>query len=137
MYYGDILSGINLTEMLKRHRERKATATLALLRGFQIRVGVAEVKGEDVVGWSEKPILGINAGIGILALNASALQELELLSKCYEELDIMSHFVPHLIEKKEVVHAYFSTAFGYDVGSVELYEKLNNGIIEEHLGFLF
>lgn len=136
IYYGDILSDINLTEMLKCHRERKATATLALSRGFQVGVGVAEVIGEDVVGWTEKPTLEINAGVGVLALNASVLQELDRLSGRYEELDIMSHLIPHLIERKEVVTAYTSTAFWYDVGSVDSYEKLDNGVIEKHLGFL-
>lgn len=136
VYYGDILSNLDLAELLRRHRKRGAAATLALSKGFQVRVGVAEVRGEDVVNWVEKPTLDINAGVGVLAVNASVLEELEVLSKQYAELDIMSHLVPRLIEKRDVVQAYFSDAFWYDVGSVELYEKLENGVVEKNLGFL-
>lgn len=42
-------------------------------------------------------MLNINAGVGILSLNTSTLQELDRLSGRYEELDIMSHLIPHLI----------------------------------------
>ncbi|MDQ1279329.1 MAG: mannose-phosphate guanylyltransferase [Thermoproteota archaeon] len=136
VYYGDIISDINLSEMLKQHCENRAMATLALSKGYQVSVGVAEVNGVEVSGWVEKPTLGIDVGIGILALKTSALPELELLSKSNPELDIMSHLVPHLIKKGERVQAYLTDAFWYDVGSAEKYEKLDNGVIEKRLGRL-
>ena len=136
VYYGDIISDINLTEMLRQHRENGAVATLALSKGYQVSVGVAEVNGVDVSGWSEKPTLGIDVGIGILVLKASVLPELELLSKRHSELDIMGHLIPCLIEKGERVQAYLTDAFWYDVGSVEKYEKLDNGVIERRLKYL-
>jgi mannose-1-phosphate guanylyltransferase len=37
VYYGDIVSDINLTEMVERHRLRGAIATLALSEGYQVR----------------------------------------------------------------------------------------------------
>lgn len=136
VYYGDIISDINLREMMERHRQRRAVATLALSKGYQVRVGVAEITGRDVTGWTEKPTLEINVGTGILILDASALQELEWLSKRYANLDVMSHLIPRLIEKGEVVHAYVTNAFWYDVGSTDRYEKLDNNIIEKRLEYL-
>ena len=136
VYYGDIISDINLSEMMERHRQRRAMATLALSRGYQVRVGVAEVNGGDVTGWTEKPTLELKVGTGILILDASALQELERLSERYTTLDIMSHLIPHLIEKGEVINAYVTNAFWYDVGSTERYEKLDNNIIEKRLEYL-
>jgi len=136
IYYGDIISDIDLTAMLKCHRESGAVATLALSKGYQVSVGVAEIKGEDVVGWVEKPTLEINVGAGILILNSSALQELEELSNCHAELDIMSHLIPRLIEKGAIVHAYLTDAFWYDVGSAEHFEKLDNTVIEKCLEYL-
>jgi len=133
VYYGDIISDINLTEMMERHRQRRAVATLALSRGYQVRVGVAEITGGDVTGWTEKPTLEINVGTGILILDASALQELEWLSERHANLDIMSHLIPRLIEKGEVVHAYVTNAFWYDVGSADRYEKLDNNVIDKYL----
>ena len=139
IYYGDILSNINLQDLLNQHRHEKAIATLALSKGYQIRVGVAEVNGRTVVQWREKPKLDICAGIGILAINASALRELEQVRQQLppgSEIDIMSHFVPHLIKQGEAVHSYLTDAFWYDIGSIERYEKLENSVIEKALGYL-
>lgn len=136
IYYGDIISGINLTEMIKQHCDSKAMATLALSTGYQVSVGVAEVSEGKLIDWAEKPTLGLNVGIGILMLNGSVLRELEQLSLDHSEFDIMSHLIPHLI-KKNAVQAYFTNAFWDDVGSAERYEKLENGIIEKHFEYLF
>lgn len=138
IYYGDILSNINLSDLVVQHQEENATATLALSQGYQIRVGVADVKGKEITGWTEKPTLDIYAGIGILALDASALKELEQLSRNTNQtdLDIMSDFIPHLIREDMTVHSYITNAFWYDVGSTERYEKLENNIIEHALGGL-
>jgi mannose-1-phosphate guanylyltransferase len=69
IHYGDILSNVNLTEMLVQHWDERVLATLAVAHGYQVPVGVAEVKGKRLVGWVEKPTLDINAGIGILAIH--------------------------------------------------------------------
>ena len=99
-------------------------------------VGVAEVSDGKVVGWTEKPKLNIHSGIGILALDAGVLGELERLSERYDGLDIMSHFIPHLIEEGEPVCAYVTDAFWCDVGSTERYEKLDNSAVDEYLSSL-
>jgi mannose-1-phosphate guanylyltransferase len=130
VYYGDIVSDINLTEMVARHRQRRAVATLALSRGYQVRVGVAEVKGGDVTGWTEKPTLDLRVGTGVLILEASALRELERLLARYEHVDVMSHLIPRLLEREDVVHAYVTDAFWYDVGSTDRYEKLDNDMMD-------
>ena len=130
VYYGDIISNINLTEMVARHQRRRAMATLALSRGYQVRVGVAEVKGDDVTDWTEKPTLDLKVGTGILVLEASTLPALESLRQRYENLDLMSHLIPHLLETGAVVHAYVTDAFWYDVGSTERYEKLDNDLVD-------
>lgn len=137
IYYGDIISAVDLSEMLAKHFEADATATLALSQGYQVRVGVAELAANRVTGWREKPHLGIHAGIGILVLSAAAIPELVTLQKSVSELDLMSHLIPHLIAKKAVVQAYPTSAFWYDVGSAERYEKLDNGFVEENLHGLF
>jgi len=137
IYYGDILSNVDLTEMLTQHWDERVVATLATARGYQVAVGVAEVEGERVVGWVEKPTLDINAGIGILALQSNILKDLLCLGKRKKECDIMGDLVPYLLEIGEPVGCYSTDAFWYDVGSVERYEKLDNGIIEKALGDLF
>jgi mannose-1-phosphate guanylyltransferase len=64
VHYGDIISNINLTAMMACHRRRNAIATLALSKGYQLRVGVAEVDAGEVTRWTEKPRLEINVGTG-------------------------------------------------------------------------
>ena len=137
IYYGDILSNINLTEMLNQHRESGAAVTLAIVCGYQVPVGVARLNGNKIVGLVEKPTLELPVGIGILVLNAKVLEKLAQLGGEGEELDIMRDFIPHLIDEGFPVHAYITKCFWYDVGSTEKYEKLDNGLLEKHFGFLF
>jgi mannose-1-phosphate guanylyltransferase len=133
VYYGDIISDVNLTELVTQHRQRGAAATLALSRGYQVRVGVAEVTEGAVTGWTEKPTLDLQVGMGILVLDASVLPALERLSARDGTLDLMSHLIPHLLATGAVVHAYVTEAFWYDVGSTERYEKLDNSVIDTFL----
>jgi mannose-1-phosphate guanylyltransferase len=131
IYYGDILSNLNLTEMLGQHMDEKAVATLAIASGYQVPVGVAETSGKKIIGWHEKPTIPLNVGIGMLALESTVLKDLANLSEIKEQCDIMGDFVPHLIETGICVGCYSTNAFWYDVGTTERYEKLDNGLIEE------
>jgi mannose-1-phosphate guanylyltransferase len=135
VYYGDILSNINLEELVHLHTEKQASATLALSPKYPVPVGVAEVDQERVVEFLEKPELGRPVSIGMLALNGKVLDE--QVNDGKKELDIMGDLIPHLIHKREPVYPYLTDAFWYDVGSLEKYEKLTDGTLEEKLGFLF
>ena len=86
IYYDDILSDIDLSEMLAQHDDEGAVATLALARSYQVPVGVTEVKGNRLVKWAEKPSL--ETPVGAMALDDGALDELPQLSKDRKELDI-------------------------------------------------
>ena len=139
VYYGDILSNIDLKELTGLHVESKASATVAMARGYKIRVGTAEV-GDDgkIMRFHEKPELDTPACIGIVALSGEALAQMDSFSKTLdrENLDLMGDVVPLLIEKGNLVKAYITDAFWYDLGSIELYEKLSNSEVEEQLSFL-
>ena len=135
VYYGDILSNINLKELMRFHQEKKAACTLALSPKYPVPVGVAEVEKGRVVEFLEKPDFGRPVSIGMLALSGKVLAKQTKVAK--KELDIMGDLVPHLIRRGEPVYPYISDAFWYDVGSLEKYEKLTDDILEEKLGFLF
>ncbi|MBX5327233.1 MAG: nucleotidyltransferase family protein [Candidatus Bathyarchaeia archaeon] len=138
VYYGDILTNMNLTEMLKRHTKRKAAATIGLASGFTVRVGVAEMdKDGKIKGFVEKPTLEKPVSVGILALDGKVLEVMERLAAKGKELDLMGDVVPFLIKKNSPVFGYLSKAFWYDVGSTEAYEKLSPKIVDEALSFLF
>ncbi len=144
VYYGDILSSVDLTDMWKKHLESKAACTVALARDFPVRVGVAEMGPDgDLKGFVEKPMLGRPVAVGIFCLNKSAVRMIERIR---EEkirkgekvsIDLTGDVIPALISSGEKVKGYLTDSFWYDVGSLERYEKLENSVVERELSFLF
>jgi mannose-1-phosphate guanylyltransferase len=138
VYYGDILTTVNLRELLDYHKKKLAMATVALSSGFTVRVGLADFdKDGKIHGFVEKPKLEKPVSIGILALNGETLKVMEQLHTKMHELDLMRDLIPNLIGNKKSVYGYLTEAFWYDVGSVEAYEKLNNQFIEKSFAHLF
>ena len=138
VYYGDIVSNINLDEMLRQHQETGAKATVALTTGLKINEGTAEVDGGWITTFKEKPRLDTKASIGILVLEGSVIEDMIELHRAgqFESFDLMGDVIQYLVERKEKVGAYLTNAFWYDVGSIERYERLSNERISEELGFL-
>jgi len=137
IYYGDILSSIDIGEMMRQHADSGADVTLAASRKYQLPVGVVETDSEGrVARLREKPYLSLPVSIGILALEGRCLEVLTELARNYDEIDIMTHLIPSLIEKNYLVRMYETEAFWYDVGSTEKYEKLTADIIQKHLKHL-
>ncbi len=133
IYYGDILSDLDLSAMVGQHVECGSVATLAVAKGFQVPVGVADVEGNRVRSWVEKPVIDLHAGIGVVALSSEALRDLEALFEGRNEVDLMGDLIPLLVEEGRRVDAYVTDAFWYDLGSTEKYEKLDNSQIDKLL----
>ncbi len=136
VYYGDILSNLNLTEMLSVHRSSRASATLVLSNGYILPVGVAEVEGQTVTSLIEKPKYKINVTTGNMVVNAKAIPALVHLSNKNSQIDLMRDFVPALLKNNEKVSAYYVKEFWYDVGTVDKYLGLSDKMVERNLGFL-
>jgi len=138
VYYGDVISNINLREMIRFHEDAGAKITVALAPDFQVNVGVAELDGSWIKSFKEKPHLKTAVSIGMLILDGSVLREMEELHSrgTFESFDLMGDVVQYLVDKKDKVAAYITEAFWYDVGSIERYERLSNGRVSEELGFL-
>jgi mannose-1-phosphate guanylyltransferase len=139
IYYGDIISSIDLGMMLAKHRETGAVATIALASGFNVSVGTAELDGDRIVKFVEKPDLNKPVSIGVLILEGSVLDEMERLNGAgqFKSFDLMGDVVSYLVEKGFKLGAYVTDAFWYDVGSLERYERLDNEVLAEAMGFLF
>ena len=138
-YYGDIISNIDLRELASQHLSSRAAATVALARGFKIRVGTAEVRDGLITRFTEKPELDSPVSVGVLALSGSVLEEMDRLFEGGrpEPFDLMGAVIPRLIERGDPVRAYVSDAFWYDLGSLERYEGLENDGLSRELSFLF
>ncbi|MCS6784270.1 MAG: nucleotidyltransferase family protein [Candidatus Caldarchaeum sp.] len=130
VYYGDILTNLDLSALAAKHHEENAAATLAVSPRFQLPVGVVETENSRVKRMKEKPFIDILVTIGILVLEARTLKT------ATTTVDIMSDLIPALIESGEKVAAYVSEAFWYDVGTTEKYEKLTNEIVDNYLNTL-
>lgn len=138
VYYGDILTTLDVGDLVKYHSDKRSSATVALASGFTVRVGLADVDQKGKIhGFVEKPKLEKPVSIGIIVLKGDTLLDVERLSKGKRRLDLMGDLIPHLIEAGKPVYGYLSKAFWYDVGSMEAYEKLNHRLIEKSLLYLF
>lgn len=138
IYYGDIVSNIDLRDMLRFHGEQGAVATIALAPSFVVNVGVADMEGPWIRSFKEKPTLPSAVSIGILVLDGSVMEEMERLhgQGDFESFDIMGDVVQYLVDRGRKVAGYRTDCFWYDMGSIERYEKLSNDRISEELGYL-
>jgi mannose-1-phosphate guanylyltransferase len=134
LYYGDILSNIDISSMYEKHKVTKAIATVAITRKYQVRVGIANLENDRIIGLKEKPVLDLPVTIGVIILDGKVLEMLETLSKRKRNLDIMGDLIPSLIRRGESINAYFHDSFWYDVGSTERYEKLDYETVDKFLG---
>jgi len=137
VYYGDILSNIDLGDLMATHFSRNPAATLALSKNYRVSVGVVELRDGEVVKIEEKPPLGKPVTIGILALKGGALEYLGEIVEEKGQADIMGDLIPLLLKRGLRVGGYLTDAFWYDVGSTEKYEKLDPQEIDRIFSFLF
>jgi len=132
MYYGDILTNMDINGLLRYHWDQRATATVALASGFTVRVGLADVdESGKIRGFVEKPTLEKPVSIGILVFKGETLEEVDQLKMDRRGLDLMGNVIPHLIKGGKPVWGYKTDAFWYDVGSTETYEKLNHKLVDK------
>jgi len=138
VYYGDIVTTIDLKDLLNYHSNKRALATVALASGFTVSVGLADLDTNDKIrGFVEKPKLEKPVSIGIMVLEGETIQDIEKLHKQKRKVDLMKDLIPHLVENGKPVYGYLTKAFWYDVGSTEAYEKLDHGSIDKSFAYLF
>ncbi|MEM2273693.1 MAG: nucleotidyltransferase family protein [Candidatus Bathyarchaeia archaeon] len=138
IYYGDILTNMNIKDFLNYHKGKRADITVALASGFTVKVGVAEM-GEDgrITYFQEKPKIEKPVSIAIALLEGFLLEEINRMIGDKRALDFMGDVVPHLIETGRNVYGYLTGSFWYDVGSIEAYEKLDSDLVEKIFAFLY
>ena len=131
IYYGDILTDMNLGSLMNKHVSNDADSVLAVSTRYRLPVGVVKAEDDKVVEMIEKPWIDLTATIGILTLSKRSFKVLTDLASKYRDLDIMTHLIPTLVQKGLKVLVYKHGGFWYDVGSTEKYEKIDNELVEE------
>jgi NDP-sugar pyrophosphorylase family protein len=126
VYYGDVLTDMNLKEMIDYHVSKKAVCTIALSTTVPIEYGVARVAGDGKVTYfEEKPVLSeypISMGIDIF--------EKDVLTYCEKNMDIAQDVIPRLLRDRKPVYAYLTQKRHYDIGTFKSLGEVNK-ILEE------
>ena len=119
VYYGDVLTSMDLQEMIQLHLTKKAICTLALSTSVPIEYGVARVNPDArVTFFEEKPVLKeypISMGIDVV--------EREALSYCKPNTDIAQDVIPRLLREGKPVYAYLTPKRHYDIGTFKNLEE--------------
>jgi NDP-sugar pyrophosphorylase family protein len=122
VYYGDVLTNMNLSGMITFHAEKKAVCTIAMSTAVPIEYGVARVAEDGKVTYfEEKPVLKeypINMGINIF--------EKDVLAYCVPKKDIAGDVIPQLLHDGKRVFAFLSSKRHYDIGTFKSLEEVRS-----------
>jgi len=124
---GDVLTDINLSEALRFHQQKGATATVVLTRvPNPIEYGIVIVDEEGQIkrflekpGWGEVFSDTINTGIYVLELDVLKYVESET------EFDFSKQLFPKLLERGEPIYGYVADGYWCDVGNTVQYLQAN------------
>jgi len=124
---GDNIFDLNLADLIDFHISREAFMTICLTKVDEVSgYGVAEVDGERIVRFIEKPDPKkapsnlANTGIYILSPEIKSVYNeppIQDRIKRRERLDFGKDFIPYLIERGYPVYAYILKGRWYDLGT--------------------
>ncbi len=122
LYYGDVLTNLDLTDMIRFHKEKKAICTVALSTGVRIDYGVGRVdKDGRIEYFEEKPVLKeYPVAIGV------SVCEPAFLKYCLSGSDIAANVIPTLVAKGERVYGYLTSEPHHDIGSFKQLDEVKN-----------
>jgi len=131
VFNGDIVTDIDITAVVKRHREVKPGATIALTPVDNPTIyGVVETDDYGMVKrFLEKPTWDnvttnmINAGIYIL--EPAVLKQIPPSTRCSFEHDTF----PQLLDMGERILGYGTDTYWIDIGSPEKYLKVHHDLL--------
>jgi len=136
VFNGDIITKIDLTAMMKRHKEVKPKVSIALTPVDNPTIyGVVETDTRGVVQrfvekptWDKVTTNMINAGIYML--------EPEVLAHIPASTPSMfeNYLFPRLLEMGEPILGYPSDAYWIDIGTPEKYLKANHDLLLQQVG---
>lgn len=120
VYYGDVLTDMDLAAMIHFHVGKKAICSLAMSTKVPIDYGLARVAEDGrVTFFEEKPVLKeypVSMGIHVL--------EKEVLSYCKPKTDLAHDVIPQLVKDGKNVYAYLTENRHYDIGTFKTLEEV-------------
>ncbi len=135
VYYGDVLTDLNITGLLATHRKSSADVTLVLGRGYSLPVGVAKVSNGYVTSFEEKPEMNLSVTTGMMVLGTGAMSKVKRLAGT-KSTDLMTDFVPGVLSGGGRVAAFYTSKKWFDVGTFSSLEKLDEELARHPPSFI-
>ncbi|MBN1374864.1 MAG: NDP-sugar synthase [Dehalococcoidia bacterium] len=134
VFNGDIVTEIDLADMIKQHQDIKPMVSIALTPVDNPTIyGVVETDARGMVkrfvekpGWDAVTTNMINAGIYIL--EPEVLARIPAATRFMFEHDVF----PSLLENQEPILSYPSEAYWIDIGTPEKYLKVHHDLLLSH-----
>lgn len=119
---GDILSNLDLKQMLSYHKKNNSDATMASII-FEMKnpYGVIKTKLDKITGFKEKPISQTHINAGIYILKSKLFKYIKNNQKTH-----ITSLFNVFIKKKHKTYVYPIHEFWNEIGDKEKYEKLAN-----------
>lgn len=130
---GDVLTTLDLSELIKFHKEQNACATIAShQRQVKIDLGVVKFNGDhEIIGYQEKPSFDYSVSMGIYVFEPRVLNFIQK----DEYLDFPD-LVLRLIAAGEKVSGYLFSGYWEDLGRPDDYERASEDFEKMHNQFL-
>jgi NDP-sugar pyrophosphorylase family protein len=127
MMNGDVLTTLDLPDLVNYHRTNQAVATIALTkRNVHIDFGVAELDGKDsIMKYIEKPEIEYLVSMGVYVFEPEVLEN--IMPDQYLDFPDL---IEELISNGKTVKGYIYDGYWLDIGRPDDYEKANNEIDE-------
>ena len=133
---GDHIYKMDYSKMLELHKEKGATATIAVLEVSMeeaSRFGIMNADGEDkIYEFEEKPPQPKSnlASMGIYIFTWKKLREALIAdSKVHADSDFGKHIIPKMLADGEPMYAYRFKDYWKDVGTIQSYWGANRELI--------
>jgi len=122
VYYGDVLTNMDLSEMIRFHKSRGAVCTVALSTGVRFEYGVGKVDPEGrITYFAEKPVItDYPVSIGVYVCEPSFLQYLGLGK------DLAADILPQLLVKGAKFYGFITPETHHDIGSFKQLDEAKN-----------
>lgn len=117
---GDHLSSLSISDVIAFHRKHKNIATIALNRkGVPLEYGVADLEGERIVRFREKPIIENYVNTGVYVFEPGIFDYIK------PKEDFANDVFPRLLEKGVKIGGFVFSDYWLDIGRTTDYEHIN------------
>ena len=120
---GDIISSINLDDLLKSHADNNSDATICVREtSYKFPYGIIKkTKDNNFLSIEEKPIINYHINAGIYAFSPRSLDYLNKNEYCE-----ITWFIKKIKENQLKVKVFEFSDFWVDIGDIDNYREINN-----------